>query len=116
MNVKVLFLLVFLPFNLSAQSFSGLGSTADGFANPTPNPNFNFPLDHGPHDEYRIEWWYLTANVLSEDRTPFGIQWTLFRTARSPDKENGWRSNQKSRRSNRSLSAGLYTGRKCSFD
>ena len=94
MNVKVLFLLVFLPFNLSAQSFSGLGSTAEGFANPTPNPNFNFPLDHGPHDEYRVEWWYLTANLLSEDRTPFGIQWTLFRTARSPDKENGWRSNQ----------------------
>jgi len=93
-NVKLLILLVFLPCNLLAQSFSGLGSTAEGFANPKPNTNFNFPLDHGPHNNYRVEWWYLTANLSGEDQTPYGIQWTLFRTARSPDEENGWLSNQ----------------------
>ena len=94
MSVRILILLVFLPYNLSAQSFSGLGSTAEGFANPTPNTNFDFPLDHGPHNNYRIEWWYLTANLSGEDQTPYGIQWTLFRTARSPNEENGWLSNQ----------------------
>ena len=94
MNVKILILLVFLPYNLLAQSFSGLGSTAEGFANPAPNTNFDFPLDHGPHNNYRIEWWYLTANLSGEDQTPYGIQWTLFRTARSPNEENGWLSNQ----------------------
>ena len=94
MNVKVLILLVFLPYKLFAQSFSGLGSTAEGFADPAPNTNFDFPLDHGPHNNYRIEWWYLTANLSGEDQTPYGIQWTLFRTARSPDEENGWLSNQ----------------------
>ena len=94
MNVRILILLVFLPYNLLAQSFSGLGSTAEGFANPAPNTNFDFPLDHGPHNNYRIEWWYLTANLSGEDQTPYGIQWTLFRTARSPDEENGWLSNQ----------------------
>ena len=94
MNVKLLILLVFLPCNLLAQSFSGLGSTAEGFANPTPNTNFNFPLDHGPHNNYRVEWWYLTANLSGEDQTPYGIQWTLFRTARSPNEEIGWLSNQ----------------------
>jgi predicted secreted hydrolase len=86
--------LVFLPYNLLAQSFSGLGSTAEGFAVPAPNTNFDFPLDHGPHNNYRIEWWYLTANLSGEDQTPYGIQWTLFRTARSPNEENGWLSNQ----------------------
>ncbi len=94
MNVRILILLVFLPYNLLAQSFSGLGSTAEGFANPAPNTNFDFPLDHGPHNNYRIEWWYLTANLSGEDQTPYGIQWTLFRTARSPNEENGWLSNQ----------------------
>ena len=94
MNVKLLILLVLLPCNLIAQSFSGLGSTAEGFANPAPNTNFDFPLDHGPHKNYRIEWWYLTANLSGEDQTPYGIQWTLFRTARSPNEENGWLSNQ----------------------
>jgi len=93
-NVRILILLVFLPYNLLAQSFSGLGSTAEGFANPAPNTNFDFPLDHGPHNNYRIEWWYLTANLSGEDQTPYGIQWTLFRTARSPNEENGWLSNQ----------------------
>ena len=94
MNVKVLILLVFLPYNLLAQSFSGLGSTAEGFADPAPNTSFNFPLDHGPHNNYRVEWWYLTANLSGEDQTPYGIQWTLFRTARSPNEKNGWLSNQ----------------------
>ena len=94
MNVRIVILLVFLPYNLLAQSFSGLGSTAEGFADPAPNTNFDFPLDHGPHNNYRIEWWYLTANLSGEDQTPYGIQWTLFRTARSPNEENGWLSNQ----------------------
>ena len=94
MNVKVLIFLVCLPCNLIAQSFSGLGSTAEGFTNPIPNTGFDFPLDHGPHDDYRVEWWYLTANLKGEDETPYGIQWTLFRTARSPNEKNGWFSNQ----------------------
>tara|TARA_Y100001954_G_scaffold91982_1_gene100772 strand:- start:322 stop:1359 length:1038 start_codon:yes stop_codon:yes gene_type:complete len=93
-NVKVLIFLVCLPCNLIAQSFSGLGSTAEGFTNPIPNTGFDFPLDHGPHDDYRVEWWYLTANLKGEDETPYGIQWTLFRTARSPNEKNGWFSNQ----------------------
>ena len=94
MNVKVLIFLVCLPCNLIAQGFSGLGTTAEGFTNPIPNTGFDFPLDHGPHDDYRVEWWYLTANLKGEDETPYGIQWTLFRTARSPNEKNGWFSNQ----------------------
>jgi predicted secreted hydrolase len=71
-----------------------MGSDADGFAVPRPNKVFEFPADHGPHPEYRIEWWYLTANLEDEDKTPYGIQWTLFRTALAPEEKAGWKSPQ----------------------
>ena len=47
-----------------AQGYAGLGETADGFAKVTPGKTFSFPADHGPHPEFRIEWWYLTANLV----------------------------------------------------
>ena len=64
-----------------AQGFAGLGSTADGFALPDPATRFSFPEDHGPHPDFRIEWWYLTANLTGADGAEYGIQWTLFRNA-----------------------------------
>ena len=39
-----------------AQGFAGLGESADGFAPVVPRRVFAFPLDHGPHPEFRIEW------------------------------------------------------------
>ena len=48
----------------SAQGYAGLGETADGFAKVTPGKPFSFPADHGPHPEFWIEWWYLTANLV----------------------------------------------------
>ena len=94
MNVKILILFIFWPLSLLAQGFSGLGSDADGFATPQPNPVFNFPVDHGAHPDYRIEWWYLTANLNSPDGTSYGLQWTLFRTALAPGEAEGWQSPQ----------------------
>lgn len=77
-----------------AQGFSGLGSDAEGFATPQPNPVFSFPADHGPHPDYRIEWWYLTANLKDAEGTSYGLQWTLFRSALSPGEAEGWQSPQ----------------------
>lgn len=94
MNVKVFLFAVLMPFAVLAQGFAGLGGDADGFSVPAPNPQFDFPADHGPHPDYRIEWWYLTANLTSEDGTPYGLQWTLFRTALAPHEEEGWASPQ----------------------
>ena len=95
MNAKSFaFLLWILPVMAASQGFSGLGTTADGFAAPTPDPGFTFPRDHGPHPDYRIEWWYLTANLEGPEGTPYGLQWTLFRTALSPEGGEGWRSPQ----------------------
>ena len=94
MNVKVFFFLLFWPFGVMAQGFSGLGTAAEGFATPAPNPTFTFPADHGPHPDYRIEWWYITANLKGPDGTAYGLQWTLFRTALAPGDTEGWQSPQ----------------------
>ncbi len=94
MNAKVLAVLLLLPVAAFAQGFSGLGSDAEGFATPKPDPIFSFPKDHGAHPDYRIEWWYLTANLEAADGTPYGLQWTLFRSALAPGEKTGWQSPQ----------------------
>lgn len=94
MNARVLALLILWPFAALAQGFAGLGTDADGFAVPQPNPVFDFPSDHGPHPDYRIEWWYLTANLQDADGVDYGLQWTLFRTALAPGEAEGWTSPQ----------------------
>lgn len=52
---------------------SNMGKKAD------PNYRMSFPQDHGAHDQFDIEWWYLTANLQDEAGEPYGLQWTLFR-------------------------------------
>ena len=94
MNVKAFVLICLLPVTAMAQGFAGLGTQADGFNVPQPNPTFDFPADHGPHNDYRIEWWYLTANLTAQDGTPYGLQWTLFRSALAPEAGDGWTAPQ----------------------
>jgi predicted secreted hydrolase len=77
-----------------AQGLYGMGAEAPGFALPDPAYRLTFPEDHGPHPDFRIEWWYVTATLEGPDGTPFGIQWTLFRTALAPGEAPGWRSPQ----------------------
>lgn len=92
-SVPLFWLLVSVPL-AQAQGFAGLGSTADGFAIPQPGAPPAFPQDHGPHPDFRIEWWYLTANLRAVDGTAYGIQWTLFRSALAPGEAPGWQSPQ----------------------
>src|SRR6476660_8991807 len=66
------------------QGFAGLGESADGFAAVVPGKIFTFPADHGPHPEFRIEWWYVTANLRDAAGNAYGAQWTLFRQALQP--------------------------------
>ena len=94
MNAKILILLLFWPASVVAQGFAGLGTTADGFSVPERGATFDFPADDGPHPAYRIEWWYLTANLQGPDGTPYGIQWTLFRSALAPQAGGGWTAPQ----------------------
>lgn len=96
MNVKTLITLMFLvvPFSAFGQGYADLGGTAEGFDVPERGYIFEFPQDHGPHPTYRIEWWYLTANLLGDDGRDYGIQWTLFRSALKPSETQGWQSPQ----------------------
>ena len=99
MNVKAMLaatlFAIAAPITATAQGFGGLGSAADeSFAVPAPEPVFDFPADHGPHPEYRIEWWYLTANMTGPDGAAYGLQWTLFRSALAPFETDGWDSPQ----------------------
>jgi predicted secreted hydrolase len=80
---------------LRAQGFAGLGSVAGGFAPVTPGRQLTFPADHGAHPEFRIEWWYLTANLTDKDGNAYGAQWTLFRQATAPGpQQDGWANQQ----------------------
>src|SRR3984893_9700356 len=78
-----------------AQGFAGLGLNADGFAPVVPGKSFAFPADHGPHPDYRIEWWYVTANLMDAAGAAYGAQWTLFRQAMHPGaQQEGWANQQ----------------------
>jgi predicted secreted hydrolase len=94
MNAKALGLIGFLAMPAWGQGFADMGAPADGFALPDPATVLEFPADHGPHPEFRIEWWYLTANLTGPDGTEYGLQWTLFRTALAPLDGEGWDSPQ----------------------
>lgn len=94
MSVRALLIYLFLAVPALAQGFAGLGTDADGFAVPQQGSAITFPRDHGPHPDYRIEWWYLTANLKGADGEDYGVQWTLFRSALAPQEKAGWDSPQ----------------------
>ncbi len=93
-RIMVCLVVCLIAGQTAAQGFAGLGMDAEGFAIPQPDPTFDFPTDHGPHPDYRIEWWYLTANMTGPDGTDYGLQWTLFRSALAPQAGEGWSAPQ----------------------
>jgi predicted secreted hydrolase len=60
------------------------GPGLEGFAVADKPREFEFPQDHGPHPEFRTEWWYVTGNVESEKGERFGFELTFFRVALKP--------------------------------
>lgn len=94
MNGKAFVLAILLPCQAFAQGFAGLGASAGDFAQPSPETRLQFPADHAAHPAFRIEWWYVTANLTGPDGTAYGAQWTLFRTALAPFEAKGFGSPQ----------------------
>lgn len=45
---------------------------------------FEFPKDHGAHNDFQTEWWYYTGNLATESGRRFGYQLTFFRRAVIP--------------------------------
>ncbi len=44
-----------------------------------PGYEFSFPRDHGNHPGYKLEWWYWTGHLTSEEGRRFGFELTFFR-------------------------------------
>ncbi len=67
--------------------FAMLAQGVEGFSQAEPGYEFSFPRDHGSHPDFRIEWWYLTANLQDAAGQHYGAQWTLFRIAMLPGRD-----------------------------
>ena len=77
------------------EAYQVLRGDAQGFAEVIRGKALEFPRDHAPHPDFRIEWWYITANLQDDLGRHWGLQWTLFRQALNPQpKPEGWGSNQ----------------------
>lgn len=66
------------PEPQSSRLFAGLSDNNPG-AKAVRGYAINFPADHGSHNDFAIEWWYLTANLQDPQNNHYALQWTLFR-------------------------------------
>jgi len=71
------------PFELLAVSAD------EEFPQPPSRWSFEFPRDHGAHDTYRTEWWYLSGTLsgVDGDAPALGVQWLLMRIALRAENE-----------------------------
>jgi predicted secreted hydrolase len=60
------------------------GAPVAGFARAVVPRTFRFPEDHGPHPDFRTEWWYYTGNLATAAGRRFGFQLTFFRNSLAP--------------------------------
>lgn len=73
------------------------GGDAQGYARALEPREFTFPTDHGPHPEFRTEWWYYTGNLETAEGRRFGFQLTFFRSALAPEmpaRQSEWATRQ----------------------
>jgi predicted secreted hydrolase len=71
---------------------SGIAWADDAWRQALPGFVFEFPRDHASHPDYKIEWWYYTGNLASNDGKRFGYQLTFFRIGveASPKNPSRW--------------------------
>jgi predicted secreted hydrolase len=86
------------PPDSDLDAIRGGGRTSE-FALAIEPRHFEFPQDHGPHPQFRHEWWYVTGNLDSTRGERFGFELTFFRIALAPpgtvpDTPSAWRTRQ----------------------
>lgn len=69
---------------------------AEGFTWALAPREFEFPRDHGPHPDFRDEWWYVTGNLDGEQGERIGFELTIFRFALTPATNAGAAGSQAS--------------------
>lgn len=72
------------PIQATVSVREALADDRAGFARAVASRPFDFPADHGPHPDFRTEWWYYTGNLRTADRRHVGFQLTFFRVALAP--------------------------------
>jgi predicted secreted hydrolase len=80
----LLICLIFLS-ELTVHSAPLNKSSSADFNQAGPGYWWRFPLDHGPHENFRTEWWYYTGNLKSKRRNKeFGYELTFFKIQLEP--------------------------------
>lgn len=59
-------------------------SAAEEWKVAEPGWKYVFPRDHGPHRNFKTEWWYSTGCLRDEDGREYGFQLTFFRQGIHP--------------------------------
>ena len=89
-NISQYYLLSFV--RVTVLSFCLLAATAfaesSEFMPVVPDYKLTFPHDYGAHQDFRIEWWYVTGWLETEDKKPLGFQVTFFRYATGHNQDN----------------------------
>ncbi len=75
------------PVRAGISAAAAMSGDTTGYARADRVRPFAFPADHGPHPDFKTEWWYVTGSLDATDGSgrTFGVQLTVFRSALSPD-------------------------------
>jgi predicted secreted hydrolase len=85
------------PIQATVTVREALAETRAGFARVDAPRRLSFPEDHGPHPDFRTEWWYYTGNLKTASGRHVGFQLTFFRVALAPPTErraSAWATRQ----------------------
>jgi predicted secreted hydrolase len=85
------------PIQATVAVREALAEDRAGFARALAPRPMSFPEDHGPHPDFRTEWWYYTGNLKTSAGRHVGFQLTFFRIALSPAEEprsSAWATRQ----------------------
>lgn len=63
--------------------------TRGGFARVESTREFDFPVDHGRHPEFKHERWHFSGNLESLDGERYGYQFSIHRIGLTPDTSAG---------------------------
>lgn len=89
------FAMTFLTLFFIVSSANAETRKSGPFQQALPGYSYQFPRDDFSHDEFRIEWWYYTGNLKSDNDRTFGYQLTFFRVGleESPpiDNPSSWK-------------------------
>lgn len=80
----------FISIIILILSLVAIGTTAESSRLMPVVPGYKliFPHDYGAHQDFRIEWWYITGWLETEDSKSLGFQVTFFRYATEHNQEN----------------------------